>query len=84
MLKGIRLDHEISTIATFVARSKVHLANGMLQYMWRHCANSCSDPVFEITRVSKLATCPGQTNTVLVKLTDHKKLRDLKSGDTEE
>ena len=25
-----------------------------------------------------------QTNTVLVKFTDHKKLRDLKSGDTEE
>jgi len=40
--------------------------------------------VFKITRVSKLATCPGQTNTVLVKLTDHKELQDLKSGDIEE
>jgi hypothetical protein len=52
--------------------------------MWRHCLNSCSDPVFKITRVSKLATCPGQTNTVLVKLTDHKQLRVIKSGGVEE
>jgi len=84
-VNGRRLVHKINTIATFAARNiSKPMACCSMQYMWRHHLNSCSDPVFKITRVSKLATCPGQTNTVLVKLTDHKKSRYLKSGDIEE